>query len=133
MTMSSIAESNKMFGEEKIGKLLLKFSVPAIISLMVVEMYNTVDSIFVGKAIGANAIGALTIIFPIQRLFLAISMLIAIGASTAVARSCGKEDFENLRIIIPNAIVLMLITITVVGLGIFLFEDSIIFGLGATE
>ena len=131
--MSSIAESNKMFGEEKIGKLLLKFSVPAIISLMVVEMYNTVDSIFVGKAIGANAIGALTIIFPIQRLFLAISMLIAIGASTAVARSCGKEDFENLRIIIPNAIVLMLITITVVGLGIFLFEDSIIFGLGATE
>jgi putative MATE family efflux protein len=133
MTMNSVAESNKMFGEEPIGKLLLKFSVPAIISLMVAEMYNTVDSIFVGQAIGANAIGALTIVFPIQRLFLAISMLIAIGTSTAVARSCGKEDYENLRIIIPNAIVLMLIIISVVSIGIFILKDSIIYGLGATK
>ncbi|MEK6264933.1 MAG: MATE family efflux transporter [Clostridium sp.] len=133
MTMNSVAESNRIFGEEKIGSLLLKFSVQSIISLMVAELYNTVDSIFVGQAIGANAIGALTIIFPIQRLFLAISMLIAIGASTAVARSCGKEDFENLKIVIPNAIVLMLIIISVVSIGIFIFKDSIIFGLGATE
>ena len=105
MTMGSMTESNKMFGEEKIGKLLWRFSVPAIISLMVAEMYNMVDSIFLGKAIGANAIGALTIAFPIQRLFFAISMLIAIGASASVARSCGEKNFENLKNIIPNAII----------------------------
>ena len=131
--MSSVTESNKIFGEEKIGKLLLKFSVPAIISLMVAEMYNMVDSMFLGQAIGANAIGALTIAFPIQRLFLAISMLIAIGASTAVARSCGEGDFENLRSIIPNAIVLMLIIVSLVGIGIFTFQDKILTSLGATE
>ncbi|MFT5874753.1 MAG: putative MATE family efflux protein [Clostridium sp.] len=133
MTIGNMAESNKMFGEEKIGKLLLKFSVPAIISLMVVEMYNMVDSMFLGQAIGANAIGALTIAFPIQRLFVAISMLIAIGASTSVARSCGDEDFENLRIIIPNAIVLMLIIVSVAGISIFIFRNKIIIGLGASE
>ena len=131
--MSNVTENNKIFGEEKIGKLLLKFSVPAIISLMVAEMYNMVDSIFLGKAIGANAIGALTIAFPIQRLFLSISMLIAIGTSTAVARSCGDKDFENLRIIIPNAIVLMFIIISVVGIAIFTFQDKIIISLGASE
>ncbi len=131
--MSNVAESNKMFGEEKIGKLLLKFSVPAIISLMVAEMYNMVDSMFLGQTIGANAIGALTIAFPIQRLFLAISMLIAIGASTSVARSCGDKDFENLKIIIPNAIVLMFIIISVVGTGIFIFQDKILISLGASE
>ena len=60
-------------------------------------------------------------------------MLIAIGASTSVARSCGDEDFENLRIIIPNAIVLMLIIISVVGIGIFTFQDKIIISLGASE
>jgi putative MATE family efflux protein len=133
MTMSNVTESNKIFGEEKIGKLLLKFSVPAIISLMVAEMYNMVDSLFLGQAIGANAIGALTIAFPIQRLFLSISMLIAIGTSTAVARSCGDEDFENLKIIIPNAIVLMLIIISVVGIGVYTFQDKIILSLGASE
>ncbi|MBZ9606856.1 MATE family efflux transporter [Clostridium estertheticum] len=133
MTMSSVTESNKMFGEEKIWKLLLKFSVPAIISLMVAEMYNMVDSMFLGQSIGANAIGALTIAFPIQRLFLAISMLIAIGASTAVARSCGDEDFKNLRIIIPNAIVLMFIIISVVSFSIFIFQDKILLSLGASQ
>lgn len=131
--MSNVTESNKMFGEEKIGKLLLKFSVPAIISLMVAEMYNMVDSMFLGQSIGANAIGALTIAFPIQRLFLAISMLIAIGASTAVARSCGDEDFENLRIIIPNAIVLMFIIVSVVSFSIFIFQDKILLSLGASQ
>lgn len=131
--MGNVAESNKTFGEEKISKLLFKFSVPAIISLMVAEMYNMVDSMFLGQAIGANAIGALTIAFPIQRLFLAISMLIAIGASTSVARSCGDEDFENLRTIIPNAIVLMLIIVSVISTSIFIFQDKILNSLGASE
>jgi len=133
MTMGNVAESNKTFGEEKIGKLLLKFSVPAIISLMVAEMYNMVDSMFLGQAIGARAIGALTIAFPIQRLFLAVSMLIAVGASTSVARSCGDEDFENLRTIIPNAIVLMLILVSAIGAGIFIYQDKIIINLGSSE
>jgi len=131
--MTSVAESNRMFGEEKIGKLLLKFSVPAIISLMVAEMYNMVDSMFLGQAIGANAIGALTIAFPIQRLFFAISMLIAIGAATSVSRSCGDKDFENLKIIIPNAIVLMFIIVSVIGTGIFIFQDKILISLGASK
>lgn len=131
--MGSVAESNKMFGEENIGKLLLRFSIPAIISLMVAEMYNIVDSIFVGQAIGANAIGALTIAFPIQRLFFAISMLIAIGASASVARSCGEGNFENLRSIIPNAIILMLIIVSAIGIGIFTFQDKIIISLGASK
>ncbi len=130
--MSNVTESNRMFGEEKIGKLLLKFSVPAIISLMVAEMYNMVDSMFLGQAIGANAIGALTIAFPIQRLFFAISMLIAIGASTSVSRSCGDKDFESLKTIIPNAIILMFIIVSVVGIVIFIFEDQILLSLGAS-
>jgi len=133
MTMTSVTESNKMFGEEKIGKLLLKFSVPAIISLMVAEMYNMVDSMFLGQTIGANAIGALTIAFPIQRLFFAISMLIAIGASTAVSRSCGDKDYDNLKIIIPNAIVLMLIIVSIIGFSVFIFQDKILISLGASE
>jgi len=133
MTMSNVVDNNKMFGEEKIGKLLLKFSVPAIISLMVAEMYNMVDSMFLGQAIGANAIGALTIAFPIQRLFFAISMLIAIGASTSVSRSCGDKDFENLKTIIPNAIVLMLIIVSVIGISIFIFQDNILLSLGASK
>jgi len=133
MTLGSVAESNKIFGEEKIGKLLLRFAIPAIISLMVAEMYNIVDSIFVGKAIGANAIGALTIAYPIQTLFFALAMLIAIGASACVARSCGEGNFEKLRTIIPNAITLMVIIISVAAVGIFIFQDKIMVSLGASQ
>ncbi|MBU3182030.1 MATE family efflux transporter [Clostridium psychrophilum] len=133
MTINKVTKYNKMFGEEKIGKLLLRFSVPAILSLMVAEMYNMVDSMFLGKAIGPNAIGALTIAYPIETLFFAISMLIAIGASTSVSRSCGDKDFKSLKTIIPNAMVLMFIIVSIIITIIYIFQDSIIIGLGASE
>jgi Na+-driven multidrug efflux pump len=60
-------------------------------------------------------------------------MLIAIGASTSVARSCGDEDYDNLKTIIPNAIVLMLIIVSTISTGIFIFQDTIIKGLGASK
>ena len=66
--------NNKVFGEGKIGKLLLRFSIPIIISLLVSELYNMVDTFFVGRAIGGNGIGALVVVFPIQRIIVALSV-----------------------------------------------------------
>ena len=53
-----MGKSSKLFGEEKIGKLLLRFSIPIILSLLVSELYNMVDTIFVGNNVGPLGIGA---------------------------------------------------------------------------
>jgi len=83
--------NNKLFGEEKIGKLLLRFSIPIIFSYFISELYNMVDTIFIGREVGGAGIGALVLVFPIQRIIVALSIMISVGASTALSRSNGKK------------------------------------------
>ncbi len=124
---------NSIFEKEKVGRLLLKFSVPAIISLLVAELYNMVDTLYVGRAIGASGIGALIIAFPIQRMVVAVSMLIAIGTSTFVARGLGEKDNEGIKKAVSNSISLVIATILPLVIIIFSFKSSIIKGLGASD
>lgn len=121
------------FATGKISKVLLKFAIPAIMSLFVAELYNMVDTIFVGRSIGATAIGALTIAFPIQRLISSLGLLIAIGASTMVARSLGEGNYEKVSKIIVNAISIMIVIMTVLVINVYLFKEPIIRGLGTTD
>ncbi len=129
----NIKNGNGQFLTENIWKLLLRFSIPAILSLLVAEMYNMVDSLFVGQVVGPTGIGALTIAFPVQRLFIAISMLVAIGATTAVARSNGENDYKAIKRIIPNALIILMAIILLLSIGIFIFRDSVIIRLGSSE
>ena len=109
--------NNKIFGEEKISKLLLKFSIPIILSLLVSELYNMVDTFFVGHAIGGSGIGALVIVFPIQRIIVALSLLISVGSSTALSRNNGKKDIETSKRVIKNGFTLayaLMIPLTII-------------------
>ena len=124
---------NNIFAKEKISKLLFKFAIPAIISLLIVELYNMVDTVFVGRYIGANAIAALTIAFPIQRFITAIGMLIAVGASTYTARSLGEKNISDLKKTIINSFSLTLLLLVPICILIFIFREPILFMLGASE
>lgn len=127
-----MGRSNKLFGEEKIGKLLLKFSVPIILAFLVSELYNMVDTIFIGRTIGGTGIGALVVVFPIQRIIIAFSVMIAIGTSTALSRSNGEKDIEAGAKAIKNGFSLsVLIMLTITGI-VFIFSEQILRGLGAT-
>lgn len=126
-------DSSKMFGEEKIGKLLFKFSIPIILSMLISELYSMVDTLFVGNVVGTESIGALGIVFPIQRIIIALSMMIALGTSTAFSRANGSKDKEKAIEVVNNgfslAIAIML-TLTVV---VFTFREQILVFLGASD
>lgn len=124
----------KIFSKVKVEKALFKFAVPAMISLLVMELYNMVDTVFTGIAIGPEAIGALTIAFPVQRLMAALGMMVAVGASTAVARCLGKKDYDKLRSVILNSINITIIIMVSLTFLIALFKNSMIKNLlGASE
>lgn len=112
---------------------MLRFALPAIISLLVSELYGMVDTFYVGRYVGPNAIGALTVAFPIQRLLSATGLLIAVGACTKVAKYFGEKDYENLKITITTAIVLTIIVMTVMPLSIYFFLDKILIKIGASN
>ena len=76
-------ESNmtKELGTKPIAKLLLKFSIPAVIAMIVNAIYNIVDRIFVGKYVGENALAGLTITFPVMMLIFAFAGLVGVGGA----------------------------------------------------
>lgn len=97
-------------GVEPIGKLLFKYSVPAIIAMMVNAIYNVVDRIFIGQFAGENALAGLTIAFPIMMLALAFASLIGSGASSIMSIKLGKGDMEGASKTFGNSITLGIIT-----------------------
>ena len=77
--MSERNERSKFLGEEEIGKLLLKFSIPAIVGMLVNALYNIVDRIFIGKGVGSIGIGAIFVTSPVALILMAFGMLIGFG------------------------------------------------------
>lgn len=128
-----MGNSNSLFSKENIGRLLLKFAVPAVISLLVVEIYGMVDTVFVGRYIGANAIAALTIAFPIQKLLSAVGLLIAIGTSTQISRNLGENNPSEISKTIVNSSFISVISMTMVPFIIFVFRSPILYKLGASN
>lgn len=91
-------ERSHILANEKIGKLLLKLSVPAITGVLVQAFYNLVDTIFVGHAYGANsiqAIGGIAVAFPIQMIGIAVSLATGIGGASIISRRMGEREMKK--------------------------------------
>ena len=112
-----------VFDTDKIGKLLLKLTIPAFIGMAVISLYNVVDTIFVGQYVGKLGIAALSIVFPIQMLSMAIGHLTGMGGAALISMSIGKGDKTKAEKILGNAI-----TPTIVFSAILM-----IFGLSNTD
>lgn len=87
-------EKENILGTEKIGKLLAKFAIPGIISMVVNSLYNIVDQIFIGQGVGYLGNGATTVIFPMITFSMAFSLLFGDGSATFLSLKLGekKED-----------------------------------------
>lgn len=120
-------------GTENIGKLLLSYSVPAIIAMMAASLYNIVDSIFIGQGVGALAISGLAITFPLINLAAAFGSLVGAGGSALISIKMGQQDKKSATQVLGNIVVLNLIlgiSLTVVGL---LAMNPILLFFGASE
>ena len=108
--------NQKHLGEAPIGKLLLQYSVPAIIGMIVNALYNIVDRMFIGNIpnIGSLAITGVGITMPIMTIILAFGMLIGIGATANISLNLGKGNRTTAEKLLGNAFTLSII----VGLAI---------------
>lgn len=119
-------------GEESIGRLLWKFSIPAIVGMVVNALYNIVDRIFVGRGVGMLGISATTVVFPISLIIMAFGMLVGIGAAAAVSIKLGQQKKDTAEHILGNAFTLtILISVLVTTLGL-IFEEPLLKAFGAS-
>lgn len=114
------SERLNSFSSASIPKLVLQFSVPAIISMLVNALYNIVDRFFVGQGVGSLGIAGITLCFPICLFIMAMSMMIGVGGNTLFAIRLGQKKYIQASIILNNSFsLLILMAITTFTLGEF--------------
>ena len=127
------AEKKVDFAKEPIGRLILKFAIPCVISLVVNALYNIVDQIFIGWGVGYLGNGATNIVFPITIIALALAVLIGDGGAAFFSLKLGEGDNDSVRKGLGNVIIM----VTIAGIAILVifvaFMNPILTLFGATE
>jgi putative MATE family efflux protein len=120
-------------GRAPIGKLLIKMSVPATFAMIINGLYNLVDTIFIGRGVGTEAIGGLALAFPAQMLIMGFGISIGQGAASVVSRNLGAENDARARRAAGNAFALALVSGTLILILGRVFLEPLLNLLGATE
>ncbi|MDD2452749.1 MAG: MATE family efflux transporter [Aminobacteriaceae bacterium] len=95
-------------GEDRISKLVLRFSLPAIGGMLANALYNIVDRIFVGRTVGPSGIGAISVVFPFILLAISYGLLIGVGAGSLISISLGEKRRARAEKAMGNALVFFL-------------------------
>ncbi len=125
-------KSPTVLGTEPIGKLLIKYSVPAVIAMTATSLYNIIDSIFIGRGVGPLAIAGLAVTFPLMNLVIAFCTLIATGGATICSIFLGQKDLKATQETLNSVVVLCVIHSVIFGGITLLFLRPILLFFGAT-
>jgi putative MATE family efflux protein len=113
-------------GTDPIGRLLLKFSIPAIIGMLVNAVYNIVDRIYLGQGVDSLAIAGVGIVMPIMMIISAVSMLIGIGANSLFSIRMGEGRSDEVEKIMGHAFLLLFLLPAICITICFIFFESIL-------
>ena len=122
-----------ILGTAPIGKLLVQYSLPAIIGMTLTSLYNIIDSIFIGHGVGALAISGLAITFPLMNLLIAFCTLVAVGGASISSIRLGQKDQKGAEDILGNVTILCLINSVIYGGITLIFLDQVLFFFGASK
>ena len=118
---------------ESVGKLLRKYTIPALIGNIVIVVYNFVDRWFIGQFIGEEALAASGITFYLLMVFIAFSMLIGIGAGTIISIRLGQKNIEDSEKILGNSVTLFFIVSIILTVILWFNLDFILLKSGANS
>ena len=126
-------KEENILGYEKISKLMKKFSIPCIISLVVNSLYNIVDQIFIGWGVGYLGNGATNVVFPLTMICLAFSLMFGDGASAYLSLKLGEKKKKEAAQGVVNGFILSVIVSILFFVGSSLFLRKLIYIFGCTK
>lgn len=126
-------QASNYLGTERTGKLLLKFAIPCICSLIISCLYNIVDQIFVGNGVGYLGNAATGVIFPITVIGWGVSLFFGDGAAAALSVSLGKNETEHIHRSVGNSILCSFLGGVVIIAISYLWGDGLLRLIGATD
>lgn len=128
-------DSSKLreLSDSPVGRLLWKYSLPAVVGMLVMSLYNIIDRIFIGQGVGPEAIAGLAITFPVMNLSAALGVLIGAGGSARLSILLGAKDFNGARRTLCSSLILLLIIVCCYLCCFAIFIDEILIAFGASE
>lgn len=132
--VKKVEQSNQFLGTERIGKLMGRYAIPCMISLLVGALYNIVDQIFIANAtyLGSYGNAANTVVFPLTVVALAIAVMIGDGCCAFVSIYLGKGDVIDAKKSVGNAIVMIVASSLLLTAIYLIFQAQIIAMFGGT-
>ena len=133
--MEDVDETSEFLGKENIWKLLITLSTPVIIGMIVQALYNIVDTFFVARAYGTEsveAIGGLSIAFPVQMMIMALGIFLGTGGASIISRTLGTKEIKKAEKVLGNVFTLNLIVSVLIGVSCLLYLNQILQLFGAT-
>ena len=126
-------KEENILGYEKIGKLIRKFAIPCIISLLVNSLYNIVDQIFIGWGVGYLGNGATNVVFPLTMICLAFALMLGDGSSAYLSLKLGEKKKEEAAKGVGNGITLSIIIALILFTIIIGFLPTLLNVFGCTD
>ncbi len=120
-------------GTEKVGKLLLEFSIPAIIGMICSMLYNIVDTIFLGHALGEVGVAVTTLAIPVMTVLMGFSLMAGQGGNALTAILMGQGRHEEVEETVGNTTLLLIILALVIALLGFIAIDPILVIIGTSQ
>lgn len=131
--MKTEAVAANPLGTERIGKLMVRYAIPSIISIVVNSLYNMVDQVFIGQGVGYLGNAATNIILPLTSILLALGLLIGDGTASYMSLNLGKGRSHMAAYGVGNAITLTVGTSVVLLILFEIFLEPLCLLFGATE
>ena len=131
--MDREAQSKSVFVTEPVGRLIVRFAIPCVISLVVNALYNIVDQIFIGCGVGYLGNGATNVVFPITIITLALAVLIGDGGAAYLSLKLGEGDMASVKKGVGNSAVMVTIAGVAMLVITLVFMDPILTLFGATD
>lgn len=116
-----------------IGKLIVKYSIPTALTLMVNYLYNIADQIFVGQGVGVTGMAATNIAFPLTIIAIAIALLIGDGCAANISLFLGRRQQEEADKAVSHAVTLLISSGLVIAILCTVFSPQLVMLLGATK
>ena len=131
--MEDIEKNQNPLATEKEGRLIAKFAIPAIISMLVSSLYNIVDQIFIGQGVGMLGNAATNIAFPISIICTATALLLGIGSASNFNLESGAGRMEDACRVIGTGLSMLVICGTIIAVCVLLFLNPLLHVFGVTE
>lgn len=119
--------------EVHVGRLMLKYFIPAFIGVFVNALYNIVDRIFIGQGVGAEALSGISVIFPVMLIMMGFGMLIGIGTGVYVSINLGKKDMQRAEQTLGVGFALMIVVSIIIMIVTYALKVPILRSFGSTD